>query len=86
METAGDHQGFTFHYASTISNSENLPSVFHAPLHSTMLLLYQGRGKEGGAEKPTLHSTMLLLYRRIFQNVGEGMKPLHSTMLLLYLT
>ena len=53
---------FTFHYASTLSLTEYITSVWNADLHSTMLLLYPLDCPGAEPLKNNLHSTMLLLY------------------------
>ena len=54
---------FTFHYASTLSDSKEYLQIMGQYLHSTMLLLYQSQGVIHCTIQFHLHSTMLLLYR-----------------------
>ena len=53
---------FTFHYASTLSEINNIVQQCKTHLHSTMLLLYPILRYSFGGYFTYLHSTMLLLY------------------------
>ena len=75
---------FTFHYASTLSDSSFMQSFFQSHLHSTMLLLYLKGWPDHWNWKAYLHSTMLLLYLKQIDYISAVEQNLHSTMLLLY--
>ena len=75
---------FTFHYASTLSTVPLGSTLHRSNLHSTMLLLYQGRS---GSPRPTYPIYIPLCFYFIdVATLYSYLYPpdLHSTMLLLY--
>ena len=67
-----DPWSFTFHYASTLSQTKGFEEMFEKNLHSTMLLLYLAGFAVYESNNLNLHSTMLLLYQENWAYLSIG--------------
>ena len=76
--------GFTFHYASTLSERSQPPAGARVYIYIPLCFYFIRSSYHCPSHLIHLHSTMLLLYRRNHKVIGYCEINLHSTMLLLY--